>query len=96
MKSLKKYIQRRQHISKVVRIEVSTQANLFDVFGVMGKQRFPLLWREMIKIETIFATTVTCEQCFSVMKHTIHVNMKCDTLTAKVINKLHNGKTKKC
>ena len=88
---VEKHLQSLQHVSKVVGIEVATQANLFDVFSVMGKQRFPLLWREMIKIETIFATTVTCEQCFSVMKHTIQVNVKCDTLTAKVINKLHNG-----
>ena len=91
------YLQRRLHLSRLVGIDVSSQANLFDVFSVVGKQRLPLLWREMMKIDTIFATTVTCEQCFSVMKHTIHVNMKCDTLTAKVINKLHDGKTiKEC
>ena len=78
-------------------IDVSTQANLFDVFSVVGKQRLPLLWREMLKIDSIFATTVTCEQCISVMKHTIHVNVKCDTLTAKVIDKLHDGLTiKEC
>ena len=74
---------------------IETQINLDEVFRVVERNRYPLLWNETIKINTIVPTTVSCERCFSVIKQSFHTNMKSDTLIANVMNKLHEGPKKK-
>ena len=74
---------------------VLSRINLLDVFSVVERERYPLLWREFVKINTIFATSVSCEQSFSVVKRSFHVNMKWDTLIANVVNKFHKGEKRK-
>ena len=82
-------------LSQLVGIPIVSPVNLNDVFGVVRRESYPLLWREIMKINSIFATTVCCEQCFSVVKRSIHVNMKTNTFVANVVNKLHEGSKRK-
>ena len=74
---------------------VETQMNLDDVFRVVERSKYPLLWNEVIRINTIVPTSVSCERCFSVIKHSYHNNMKSNTLIAHVMNKLYEGPKKK-
>lgn len=60
-----------------------------DIFTVLESEKYPLLWREYIKINAIIPTTVNCEQTFSVLKRAMHVNMKAEIAIAKVTNKMH-------
>ena len=83
------YNQRRLRLTEKAGIDVLTQVNLSDVFQVVKREAYPLLWGEMVKTLTVLPTTVSCEQCFSVVKHSIHVNMKAETFIANVTNKLH-------
>ena len=82
-------------LSKRVGMSIETKINLEDVFRDVEMNRYPLLWNEAIKINTIVPTTVSCERCFSVIKQSFHTNMKSDTLIANVMNKLHEGPKKK-
>ena len=61
---------------------------LCDVFKVLERTKFPLLWKEVIKMKTIMPTTVCCEQGFSVTKRAWHVNMATSTVIANVTNKI--------
>ena len=70
-------------------MDVVTKVSLHDVFMVVERTKFPLLWREVMKIHTIIPTTVSCEQSFSVMKQSFHPNMKTRTFTARARNKIH-------
>ena len=82
----------RQRISKATELtgfDVVSKVSLHDVFMVIERGEYPLLWREVMKLHTIIPTTVSCEQSFSVMKHSFHVNMKTRTFTAKARNKIH-------
>ena len=63
--------------------------SLSDVFTVLNSEDFPLLWREYLKMNTIFQTKVSCEQTFSVIRRSFHFNMKKDTIIANVTNKIH-------
>ena len=63
--------------------------SLEDVFGVLVSHKYPLLWNEFIKANTIIPTTVGCEQSFSVIKQTMHLNMKPDTFIANATYKQH-------
>ena len=60
---------------------------LCDVFELVDKGKYPLLWKEVIKSKTIMPTTVYCEQSFSVTKRWFDVNMGMKTLVANVTNK---------
>ena len=86
------YNERVREMTKKVGITVLTQINLCDVFKVIKRDEFPLLWKEMVVMNTIMPTTVSCEQSFSVLKHSAHINMNDETFTANVINKLHTKK----
>ena len=82
----------RQRISKAAELtgfDVVSKVSLHDVFMVVERGKYPLLWREVMKIHTIIPTTVSCEQSFSVMKHSFHPNMKTRTFTARARNKIH-------
>ena len=64
-----------------VRIQLSTPYcfNLLDVFQVIPKHEFPIIWRFVVKFLTIMPTTVGCEQSFSYFRRTIHTNMSEET-----------------
>ena len=81
--------ERRRILSEEVGMDVFSPISLSDVFSVLQSVNYPLLWQEYVKIHTIFPTTVSCEQTFSVIKRTNHVNMKQKKLIANVTNKLH-------
>ena len=57
---------------------------LNDVFQHVDRSEFPLLWRCVLEVHAIMATTVSCEQTFSCLKHSNHVNMKSDNLCSLV------------
>ena len=82
----------RQRISKAAELtgfDVGSKVSLHDIFMVIERGKYPLLWKEVMKIHTIIPTTVSCEQSFSVMKHSFHPNMKTRTFTARARNKIH-------
>ena len=81
-------------MSNEVGIPIFTPINLSDVFCVLERHKYRFLWKEAVKMKTL-ATTISCEQCFSVMKHSIHVNMKSDLMIASVVNKLQGGRKRK-
>ena len=91
---IEKCLERCRHLSQITGIDVISPTNLMDLFSVIERQRYPLLWREVIKANTTLPTTVSCEQSFSVMKHTIHINMNPRTIISKTINKQHEGARK--
>ena len=55
--------------------ETEIPTNIIDVFKVVPKERFPFLWRVVVRVLTTMPTTVSCEQSFSYFKRTIHTNM---------------------
>ena len=89
------YNERRVKLSEKAGITVVTQTSLFDVFKVVKRENYPLLWREVVRIDTITPSTVSCERCFSVIKRSLHVNMKAETFIANVTNKLHGYNVKR-
>ena len=78
---------RRQALCQATEIETVLPISLTVVFRVLDSHRFPLLWKEFLKATTIMPTTVCCEQSFSVIKHTKHVNMKPESFIANATNK---------
>ena len=69
-------------------IEAAGKITLCDVFEVVDRDKYPLLWKEVIKMKTIMPTTVCCEQSFSVTKRSFHVNMGLETGIANGTNKI--------
>ena len=57
---------------------------LNDVFQHINHSDFPLLWRSVLEVGAINPTTVSCEQSFSCLKHSCHVNMKSENLCSLV------------
>ena len=53
-------------ISSQVGFEVTRRRSLQDIFLFVEKRRYPLLWKEIVKLRTVMPTTVCCEQSFSV------------------------------
>ena len=86
---LDKFWQRIARAEELAGFEIVSRLSLHDVFMVIERSKFPLLWREAMKLRTIIPTTVTCEQSFSVMKNLFHPNMKTTTFTANARNKIH-------
>ena len=86
---LDKFRERITKAEELTGLDVVSKVSLHDVFMVVERTKFPLLWREVMKLHTIIPTTVSCEQSFSVLKHSFHVNMKTRTFTAKARNKIH-------
>ena len=70
---------------------VNSKLSLTDVFCVVGREAYPMLWSTVMKTNTILPTTVSCERCFSVIKRSIHTNMKEATFISNEIYKLHEG-----
>ena len=81
--------ERRVILSKEVGFDVEMPMSLVDVFSAVDTHQYPLLWREFIKENTVIPTTVSCEQSFSVIKRTMHINMNPDTYIGNTTNKLH-------
>ena len=81
--------ERRRLISEDVGFDVELLISLDDVFSVLESRRYPLLWRGLIKANTIIKTTVICEQSFSVSKHSTHLNMKPATFITNATNKCY-------
>ena len=80
-----------EEMSHKVGFVVESRLSLTDVFQVVDREAYPLLRRSLTKLMTILPTTVSRERCFSVIKRSIHTNMKSDTFIANVMNKLHEG-----
>ena len=80
---------RRKLLSKAVEIEMVMPISLTDVFSVLESRKFPLHWKEYLKTNVIMPTTVCCEQSFSVIKQSTHINMKPETFIANATNKLY-------
>ena len=81
-----------QRISRATELtgyDVVSKVTFHDVFMVVERGKYPLLWREVMKLHTIIPTTVSCEQSFSVLKHSFHVNMKTRNVIANARNKIH-------
>ena len=81
-------------LSHVVGIIIVSPININDVFGVARRECYPLLRREIVRINT-FAATVCCEQSFSVVKRSILLNMKINTFIANVLSKVREGSIRK-
>ena len=52
---------------------------LFDVFKVVDRTRFQVLWDIVLRVLTYTPTSVSCEQSFSILKRRLHENMKKET-----------------
>ena len=74
-------------ISNAVGFVVEHEVTLQDIFCIVEKERFPLLWNETVKIKTIIPTTVSCEQSFSVMKNARPNTKKTETMFANFTTK---------
>ena len=57
---------------------------LKDVFQFINRSDFPLLWKSVLVVGAINPTTVSCEQIFSFLKHSSHINMKSSNLCSLV------------
>ena len=57
-----------------------THITLAGIFRYVDHSEFPLLWKSVFEVLCINPTTVTCEQSFSCLKHSNHVNTKIDNL----------------
>ena len=54
---------------------------LFDVFKVVDRTKYPVLWDVVLRVLTYTPTSVSCEKCFSILKRRMHENMKRKTLS---------------
>ena len=61
-----------------------TTINLGDVFQHVPQSHYPELWKCVLAVRAINPTTVSCEQSFSCLKHSHHVNMKMENLCSLV------------
>ena len=63
--------------------ETSTKViSRLDVFKVINHHGYPYLWDITLTALTIFPTTVSCEQQFSILRHRLHENMAKETAFA--------------
>ena len=65
-----------QHGTRERRNETIT---LFDVFVFVDRDNYPLLWKTVLKMMTMFPTSVSCEQYFSRLRNKLHENMNKET-----------------
>ena len=49
---------------------------LYEVFKVVDRRKFPVLWDVVLRVLSYIPTSVSCEQSFSVFKRRMHENMK--------------------
>ena len=81
--------QRTNAVSVKLGFEIEPTTTLQDVFPFVSREKYQGLWREALKLRTIMPTTVSCEQSFSVLKHTLHVNASMERATGRARVKLH-------
>ena len=74
-------------LSETVGFDVDITMTFEEAIQIVGKEGYPLLWKEIQKMKTVMATTVCCEQSFSVLKRALHVNMKKETVIANITAK---------
>ena len=53
--------------------------SLLDVFKVVNRNNYPLLWDVVLKHLAVIPTSVSCEQSFSRLRNKMHENMKKET-----------------
>ena len=51
------------------------EITLFEVFKVIHKEKYPALWKLVLRALSFLPTTVGCEQSFSFLKRKMHQNM---------------------
>ena len=74
-------LRKKDEILRTVQTSVQTRQGqtqtitLLDVFKVIDKSNFPFLWEVVVRTLAVLPTTVSCEQCFSRLKHRLHENM---------------------
>ena len=56
-------------------VETEMIFTLIDVFKIIKKDEYPLLWKSVLLVLSFLPTTVACEQSFSRLKHKMHQNM---------------------
>ena len=71
----KEEIVRRVQTSNDGRQRQTQTITLLDIFKVIDRRSYPYLWKVVVRTVTIMPTTVSCEQCFSCLKHRLHENM---------------------
>ena len=57
----------------------SKTLSLLDVFAVIARENFPVLWNVTLKNLSTIPTTASCEQLFSRLRHKHHDNMNKET-----------------
>ena len=53
-----------------------TVITLMDVFKVVDRNKYPVLWDVVLRVLSYTPTSVSCEQSFSILKRRMHENMK--------------------
>ena len=72
-----KTIIEKAELSKLERQDVNTKCiNLVDVFKVVDRTKFPVLWDIVLRVLSYTPTSVSCEQSFSILKRRMHENVK--------------------
>ena len=56
-------------------LERNELLTLMDVFMIIQRDKYPLLWKTASKVLSIMPTSVECEQSFSCLKNKMHLNM---------------------
>ena len=87
-----KLCEMRSPISDNLGFIVEMKWTLFDCFHFIEREKYPLLWKENVKLRTIIPTTVSCEQSFSVMKNTLHKTKSTATVFANMTTKYQQTK----
>ena len=63
----------------------SVVVTLDELFRRIDHSNSPSLWKCVLQVRSIMATTVSCEQTFSCLKHSKHTNTKIDNLCKLLI-----------
>ena len=62
-----------------VAFETKHVITIIDVFVIIQREKYPLLWKTTLKTLSLLPTSVECEQSFSGLKHKMHQNMAKET-----------------
>ena len=57
-------------------VDKDSPITLFDVFSVVEKTQFPILWEIVLRVLSSIPTSVSCEQSFCILKRRMPENMK--------------------
>ena len=59
--------------------EMKDVITMIDVFVIIQRDKYPVLWKTTLKTVSLLPTSVECEQSFSGLKHKMHQNMAKET-----------------